>query len=226
MGDFVFCTTCYARVTFMKIFGHRGWSAGQNENTIFAFKKSVEEGIGGVEFDVRYGADGKTVICAHDPVSGVTAPTLDEVLQYLEPTKQELLIELKEYSDEFYEDVVSLVRKHDLVDRTTIFGFQPEAQFFPWEKRQDVKLGIITPYPQDIKKYIEMYDPDMVLLGWGGKKERLKFKIAWSVLSLPRTFAKYSKIKFVIGVAYGSDDKKWLSKQQGLYGITADMPIL
>lgn len=210
----------------MKIFTHRGWSAGEIENSLLAFRKAVDASVHGVEFDVRYGADRKTVICSHDPVSVGTEVTLDDVLEYLETTKLELLIELKEYSDEFYDDVVSLVRKHDLVDRTTIFGFPPEAQFFLWESRQDIKLGIIAPYPQDIKKYILLYNPDMVLLGWGNKKERLKFKIAWSVLSLPRTFAKYSKIKFVIGVAYGSDDKKWLSKQQGLYGITADMPIL
>ncbi|MGB2580399.1 MAG: glycerophosphodiester phosphodiesterase [Minisyncoccia bacterium] len=210
----------------MKIFTHRGWSAGEIENSLLAFRKSVDAGVEGVEFDVRYGADGKTVVCAHDPVSVDTAVTLDEVLQYLETTKLELLIELKEYSDEFYEDVVCLVRNHDLADRTTIFGFPQEAQFFPWRKRQDVKLGIIAPYPQDIKRYIEMYEPDMVLLGWGNKKERLKFKLAWSALSLPKTFAKYSQIKFVIGVAYDSGDKKWLSRQQGLYGITADMPIL
>jgi len=211
---------------FMKIFSHRGWAAGEHENTIFAFKKSVEEGIGGVEFDVRYGADGKTVVCAHDPVSCSTAVTLDEVLQYLEPIKLELLIELKEYSEEFYKDVVCLVRKHCLTNRTTIFGFPSEAKFFPWGSRQDVKLGIIAPYPQDIKRYVEMYEPNMVLMGWGNKKERLKFKLAWSVLSLSKTFSRYSQIKFVIGVAYGSDDKKWLSRQRGLYGITADMPII
>lgn len=209
----------------MKIFTHRGWSAGEIENTLSAFRKSVDASVDGVEFDVRYDTLGKTVVCAHDKVTDNRAPTLDEALTYLSSTKIELLIEIKESSEDFYSKVVESLRKYNLISRTTIFGFPPEAKFFPWEERQDVKLGIIAPYPNDIKRYVEMYDPDTVLLGWGNKKERLKFKIAWSMLSLSRTFAKYSKIKFVIGVAYGSDDKKWLSKQQGLYGITADMPI-
>ncbi|PIQ35720.1 MAG: hypothetical protein COV32_00600 [Candidatus Yonathbacteria bacterium CG10_big_fil_rev_8_21_14_0_10_43_136] len=52
----------------MKIFTHRGWSAGNNENTLRAFKKSVTYGADGVEFDIRYGVDKKTFICAHDQV--------------------------------------------------------------------------------------------------------------------------------------------------------------
>lgn len=210
----------------MKIFTHRGWSAGEIENTLLAFRKSADARSYGVEFDVRYGPLGKTVVCAHDKVADNKALSLDEALQYLKQTDMELLIELKEYSDEFYAEVVDLLRKHNLVNRTTIFGFQPEAQLFPWKARQDIKLGIIAEYPQDIKKYIRLYNPDMVLIGWGDKIERLQFRIAWTLLSLRKTFEKYSTIKFVIGVAYTEKDRKWLSKQSGLYGITADMPHL
>lgn len=210
----------------MKIFTHRGWSAGEIENTLSAFKKSADAHSYGVEFDVRYGPLGKTVVCAHDKVADNKALSLDEALQYLKQTDMELLIELKEYSDEFYADVVGSLRKHNLVNRTNLFGFAPEAQLFPWKARQDIKLGIIAKYPHDIKKYIELYNPDVVLLGWGNKKERLQFMTAWAFLSLRKTFEKYPTIKFVIGVAYTENDRKWLSKQQGLYGITADMPLL
>lgn len=210
----------------MKIFTHRGWSAGEIENTLSSFRKSADVRAHGVEFDVRYGLDGKTVVCAHDKVEDNKALSLDEALQYLKQTDMELLIELKEYSDEFYSNVVGLLRKHNLVNMTTIFGFHPEAQLFPWKTRQDIKLGIIAEYPQDIKKYTGLYNPDMVLIGWGNKNEKLQFRIVWAFLSLQKTFAKYPTIKFVIGVAYTENDRKWLSKQQGLYGITADMPIL
>ncbi|HAS84582.1 MAG TPA: hypothetical protein DCS23_00700 [Candidatus Yonathbacteria bacterium] len=210
----------------MKIFTHRGWSAGNDENTLRAFKKSVTSGADGVEFDIRCGTDKKTVVCAHDQVLNDSALTLEEALKYLAPTNLELLIEFKEFSKEFYNDAIKLIRKYNVVDRTTIFGFPPEAELFPWDTRQDIKLGIIAPYPKCIKKYIEMYNPDIVLLGWGNKKERLKFRAVWSFLTLQKTFTKYSNIKFVIGVAYTTSDKKWLCRQHGLYGITADMPLV
>lgn len=210
----------------MKIFAHRGWSAGLGENTISAFKKSVDEEVDGVEFDVRYGVDGETVILSHDKTGDSSALTLDEALRYLQTTNLELLIEFKEYSDEFYALVVECLRKYNLVGRATIFAFPKEAKHFPWTDRKDIKMGIIAPYPKDIRKFIEAYSPDMILFGWGNKRERLKFKLAWAVLSLAKTFARYPSVKFSIGVAYGKEDARWLVRQKGLYGITADLPLL
>lgn len=210
----------------MKIFTHRGWSAGDGENTISAFKKSVEAGVDGVEFDVRYGVDGQTIVVAHDPVGDTIMLPLEEALRFLQPTNLELLIELKEYSDEFYAAVTKSLHQYDLVGRTTIFAFSKEAEQFPWSDRKDIKLGIIAPYPRDIKRYIEAYKPDMVLLGWGNKKERLQFRIVWALLSLSKIFAKFPTVEFVVGVAFTKKDKRWLSGKTGLYGITADMPLL
>ncbi len=209
----------------MKIFAHRGWAEGEIENTLLAFEKSANAGFDGVEFDVRYGADGKTIVLSHDP-GDTLAPSLEDALQYLKSTNLELLIELKEYSDDFFVLLTQQLRKFDLVDRTTIFAFPEICTHFPWKLRQDIRLGIIAPYPGDIKKCIEKYNPDMVLMGWGNKKERLQFKFAWSMLSLAKTFAKYPAVKFIVGVAYKEGDKHWLSKKKGLHGFTADMPLL
>lgn len=210
----------------MKIFAHRGWAEGKIENTLEAFKNAKGEGLDGVEFDVRYGADGKTVILSHDQTADDAVVTLDTALAYLATTNLELLIEFKEYTDDFYILVVQHLRKHGLAGRATLFAFPQIAEKFPWSTRQDIKLGIITPYPTDIKKYISLYSPDMALMGWGTKKERLQFKIAWTLLSLSKIFKKYPSVKFVIGVAYTEGDKKWLSRQKGLYGLTGDFPLL
>lgn len=210
----------------MKIFSHRGWSAGVGENTLQAFKKSIEFGVDGIEFDVRLSSTGQLVIISHNQTNDSDTLSLDSALVYLKQFDIEILVELKEYSDEFYSLVVENIRKHDLVNRTTVFAFPKEAEFFPWNDKRDVKLGIIAPYPNDIKKYIEAYNPDMILLGWGDKKERLKFGIVWRVLSLPRVFAKYPMVKFIIGVAYSENDESWLSKQVGPYGGIADLPLI
>jgi glycerophosphoryl diester phosphodiesterase len=48
-----------------KIIGHRGGVAGYPENTLAAFKKAVELGADGVEFDVQLTKDGEIVVI-HD----------------------------------------------------------------------------------------------------------------------------------------------------------------
>lgn len=48
-----------------KIIGHRGGAKGFPENTLAAFKKSVELGADGVEFDVQLTKDGEVVVI-HD----------------------------------------------------------------------------------------------------------------------------------------------------------------
>jgi glycerophosphoryl diester phosphodiesterase len=82
----------------MKTFAHRGWSAGEGENTIEAFKKSAQAGIDGVEFDVRYGTDGTTIVVTHNKPRVEGLLTLEEAAKYLQTTNLELLIEFKLYS--------------------------------------------------------------------------------------------------------------------------------
>lgn len=48
-----------------KIIGHRGGAAGYPENTLIAFRKAVELGADGVEFDVQLTKDGEVVVI-HD----------------------------------------------------------------------------------------------------------------------------------------------------------------
>ncbi|MCZ6472031.1 MAG: glycerophosphodiester phosphodiesterase [SAR324 cluster bacterium] len=49
----------------VKIFAHRGYSAVAPENTLAAFKKAIEIGADGVEFDVQASRDGVPVVI-HD----------------------------------------------------------------------------------------------------------------------------------------------------------------
>ena len=50
----------------MQIFGHRGFSTEYPENTMLAFRKALDAGADGIEFDARLTADGQIVIM-HDP---------------------------------------------------------------------------------------------------------------------------------------------------------------
>ena len=50
----------------MQIFAHRGFSSQYPENTMTAFRKALEAGADGIEFDARMTQDGKIIIM-HDP---------------------------------------------------------------------------------------------------------------------------------------------------------------
>lgn len=103
----------------MLIYAHRGASQAEPENTLAAFKRAIEVGADGIEFDVHASADGVPVVIhdrdltratngsgdvdqktlaelqALDAGQGQRIPTLAEVLD-LTATKLRLYIELKQ----------------------------------------------------------------------------------------------------------------------------------
>ncbi len=82
----------------MKLIAHRGWSAGEDENTVAAFARTAwDDRISGVEFGVRYVADTGNLVVSHDPPLHIeNALTLDPALSFLSQTALELFVEFKE----------------------------------------------------------------------------------------------------------------------------------
>jgi len=199
---------------------------GKDENTITAFEKSLKkDGVNGVEIDVRRSMCGKEIVISHDPAGTEEALTLKEGLEFLSKYNCELFVELKECDKEFFYDVVGLLEEFNLKNRSLLFAFRDVAKNFVWDYRE-VKLGIISEYPWEIKKDIQQFNPDAVLLGWDDRWwTRLAFKSVWSVLSLDKLCKKYDKISFVVGVVNCEGDYNWLRRQNGLYCCTADRPF-
>jgi glycerophosphoryl diester phosphodiesterase len=54
-----------ARVTGPMVFGHRGSSAALPEHTLAAYRRAIDEGVDGLECDVRLTRDGH-LVCIHD----------------------------------------------------------------------------------------------------------------------------------------------------------------
>ena len=67
----------------MHLIAHRGWSAGEDENSLAAFARAArDEAVTGVEFDVSRAADSGAVVVSHDPpLHTENALTLDGRLQ-------------------------------------------------------------------------------------------------------------------------------------------------
>lgn len=136
------------------IYAHRGASGEAPENTIAAFRLAVEQGAEGIELDVQVSADGQLFVIHDETLDrttngsglvvrhtadelktldasfkfpayrGESLPLLSEVLAFLEPTKLELNIELKNsviFYEELEEKAIRLVREHAM-DRRVIFS--------------------------------------------------------------------------------------------------------
>jgi glycerophosphoryl diester phosphodiesterase len=126
----------------MKIIAHRGFSGAYPENTMLAFRKAVEAGADGLEFDVVATKDSKLIVF-HDHelkrltgVKGKVAskywseieklrigtekiPLLRELLEYLKTTTLPIInIELK--IDGFEEELLEVVWGSGLEDRIII----------------------------------------------------------------------------------------------------------
>lgn len=92
-----------------KILGHRGGVAGYPENTLSAFKKLVELGADGVEFDVQLTKDGEVVVI-HDEF-------IDRTLSGKGLVKEHTLQELREmsagefFSPEFKDEKIPTLRE-------------------------------------------------------------------------------------------------------------------
>jgi glycerophosphoryl diester phosphodiesterase len=144
--------------------GHRGARAYEPENTLRSFKKALELGVDAVELDVRKTKDNEIVVI-HDAdvkrtadgeglVSNLTLreiktlsseknekiPTLEEALDFLNK-KVKVFIELKEAGIE--EQVVSLVKKKDLLKNIVIVSFLEDALKKVKEIDPEVETGLI-----------------------------------------------------------------------------------
>lgn len=204
-----------------KIIAHRGWSKGDGENTINAFKKAVLNNMNGVEFDIRWHANGDRIIVSHDFTDNVDVLTFKEALEYLKDKNLEIFIEFKEYSDKLFNEITSLLESYGLKDKTVLFGFRNIATRFPFNDRKGFKLGIIS-YPWNIKKDILKFNHDFIMMGYTSFLTKIAFKLYWGIFSLSSIFRKYPDKKFVIGVTRSEKEREWILRERGLYAITID----
>ena len=116
----------------MRVFGHRGASAAEPENTVAAFARAKEMGADGVELDVRRHESGMLAV-AHDAVLGTTlAPTVPDLATALDACEgMTVNIEIKNYKGDpdFDEDetlaarVVELLHEREGRDEVFISSF-------------------------------------------------------------------------------------------------------
>jgi hypothetical protein len=206
----------------MKFIAHRGWSAGEDENTLATFARAAsDDRIAGVEFDVCYAAGAMTLVVSHDPPLHIeNTLTLDAALSFLSQTDLELFVEIKETG--LASVVIEKLVSSNVADRSVVFAFATVARSFPWERARPVRLGVIVMCPWNLNRVVRAYTPDVLFLGWDARVwTRIAFRTWWSVFSLERR-AKRHQLPVVVGIAQRLDDLHWLSRQH-IYGVVADI---
>jgi glycerophosphoryl diester phosphodiesterase len=205
--------------TLVKLFAHRGWCAGANENTLAAFARAAgEAGISGIEFDVRSAPDGTLLVCHDPPRAGESTLTLDAALEFLSGTHLELFVELK--ASGIAARVIDKLVAAKLAERSVVFAFAPVARAFPWKGARPVRLGIIVIYPWNVARAVRAYAPDVLFLGWDHRAwTRRTFRAWWSVASLARLGARH-KVPVVVGIVQRAVDLDWLRRQEVHAAVT------
>lgn len=198
----------------MHLIAHRGWAAGDGENTLASFARAAgDDAIAGVEFDVCRAADSGALMVSHDPPARAEGTlALDDALAFLAGTELRLLIEIKQPG--LAAAVIDKVESHGLADRAVVFGSARVARSFPWNDPRRVRLGVIVEYPWTAGRWLRRHRPDVLLLGWDERAwTRAAFRAWWSCFSLER-LARRHGVPVVVGVVQRKGDLEWLARRQ------------
>lgn len=182
-------TACLQSFGKMRIFGHRGASWDEPENTWSAFHKARELGAHGIELDLQLVAGGKKseIIALHDdtlertaisstsghPISEhtLTTPVLDldlptvqavNVGTELKPESVPMLEEILEWSLQDHYPVLNEIKGEDLrIIKPFLESIQRMEQKYSAKKVQEL-IHIIS-FDYDILKEIKKQRPDLKL---------------------------------------------------------------
>ena len=158
------------------IWGHRGASGYAPENTLPAFQMAADMGADGVELDIQMTKDGVIVVCHDETIDrtstgkgwlkdytfdelrrldfsngnaayeGTKIPTMEEVLDLLDPTGLTINIELKTgiiFYDRIEEKILELVRRKGWQDRVIYSSFNHYTVCRIKELDPSAKVGLL-----------------------------------------------------------------------------------
>ncbi|PNR93682.1 glycerophosphodiester phosphodiesterase family protein [Petrotoga sp. 9PWA.NaAc.5.4] len=144
------------------VLGHRGYRAKYVENTIESFKKAIEYGADGIEYDARLTRDEVLVVLHDDTINGIklrdinyeelkniklknnqTVPTVEEVIKSLSDNVF-LNLEIKEVQASFLS--YNITKRYNALDRTLFSSFQVNALRELRKIDKNVKIGLLVEY--------------------------------------------------------------------------------
>ena len=166
-----------------KIFAHRGSKGNYPENSMLAFKKAIEAGVDGMEFDIHMTKDGELVVI-HDATLDRTTTgtgyikdyTLEEVRKFSIGAK---FTEFQHYDSSWDNEIVptlievlQLCKGHDLEVNIELKTYEVT---YPGIEEAMLKVVDLVGYDPDKVIYSSFHLPTILRV----KKLESQVKIAW-----------------------------------------------
>ncbi|GMT10574.1 hypothetical protein PFISCL1PPCAC_1871 [Pristionchus fissidentatus] len=154
-----------------KVGGHRGVIGDVPENSMAAFQKALDSGADTIELDVMLTSDKRAIIMHDDttdrttnakrivaqtPYEGIrrlklvhnnqeTAekiPSFDEALSFVKKNKLNVVIDVKDHSEEMVNEICRLITRYSLHDRAIVSSFNPLVPFLIKKTDDRILTGI------------------------------------------------------------------------------------
>lgn len=189
-------------VNGIRLYAHRGAKLTSPENTLEAFRRAREEGVDGIECDVRLSADGEPILF-HDrdgsrllgrPVpirslrwselrslslsGGRRIPHLEEAFDFMSAWTAELFLDLHEDRLDLVEAVVRRLPAA-LKGRTSVLDFYSKRRLLLHARALDPAVRIaVMPGPPWHTRASAGLGAASLCLGWDGPWTRLGYRAA------------------------------------------------
>lgn len=145
-----------------KVFAHRGGSDWAPENTMAAFRKSLEFGVDGIEIDVQRCSTGELVVF-HDPDVGRTTNGVGLIKDISYPELKRLSAGLW-FDEEFRQESVPLLSSVlDLLDGKVVLNIEVKNTPIDYPGIENDLLDLIEDYPHRDKLIISSFDHQVIL---------------------------------------------------------------
>ncbi len=147
----------------IKNFAHRGFKGSYPENTMLAFKKAVEAGADGIEFDTQLSKDGEVVIIHDETLNRVTGVdgyvkdfTLDE-LRKLNASKNE--------EDEFGFNAIPTLREYleYIKDKDIITNIELKNSIFEYPGLEKKVIDLVHEFDLIDKVMLSSFNHESML---------------------------------------------------------------
>jgi glycerophosphoryl diester phosphodiesterase len=139
-----------------KIIGHRGGVDGYPENTLANFKKAVELGADGVEFDVQLSKDGQIVVI-HDELIDRTMSGTGLVKDHTLAELQEMSV-TKNFGPEFKTERIPTLQEVLTVVKDLEFINIELKNFLPYHNLEEKVLAVVAEFNLQAKTILSSFN--------------------------------------------------------------------
>ncbi|HLR21303.1 MAG TPA: glycerophosphodiester phosphodiesterase [Tissierellaceae bacterium] len=147
----------------IKNYAHRGFKGKYPENTMLAFKKAVEEGADGIEFDIQLSKDGEIVII-HDETLDRTTNGTGLVKDYTVKELIKLNASYNEQKDHGFNPIPTLREYLEYIqDKEIISNIELKNSIIDYDNLEENVLDLISEFKLEDRVLISSFNHESIV---------------------------------------------------------------